>query len=137
MVMVSWTSFLIAPECVPGRAGLLVTLLLVLTTISLHELDVSPSVQGITPLLIWNDICVTMVIVAIVEYAGILYTMRFCTRSKHTEQNHEFNMELNKKDCGLIHPRKKAKLAQVGDDQYHKKNNETRFKIDGYIDYEN
>merc|ERR1711994_715809 len=77
IVMVSWTSFLVSPDCVPGRSGLLVTLLLVLITIYLHALDVSPSIHGITPLIIWNQICLTMVIIALFEYAGIMYVIRF------------------------------------------------------------
>ena len=83
LVVVSWTSFIIDPECVPGRAGVLVTLLLVLSTVSLHELDESPSEQGITPLLIWNHICLIMICLALLEYSAILFAMRFNVNNKN------------------------------------------------------
>ena len=84
LVVVSWTSFIIDPECVPGRAGVLVTLLLVLSTVSLHELDESPSEQGVTPLLIWNHICLMMICLALLEYSAILFAMRFNKENKKT-----------------------------------------------------
>ena len=82
LVVVSWTSFIIDPECVPGRAGVLVTLLLVLSTVSLHELDESPSEQGVTPLLVWNHICLMMICLALLEYSAILFAMRFNKENK-------------------------------------------------------
>ena len=130
LVMVSWISFLITPECVPGRGGLLVTLLLVLTTMYVHELNTSPSVKGITPLLIWNQICIIMIIVALLEYAGILYSMRFCTPTKFKERIDELNVDSNKKDCRLVHKNEETKLIIVSDDQNHKENAETRFQFD-------
>ena len=77
LVMTSWISFLIPPNCVPGRSGLLVTLLLVLTTFHLHELDQSPLISSVTPLLIWTEICLAFVLIAFVQYSFILYFTRF------------------------------------------------------------
>ena len=82
------------PDCVPGRSGLLVTLLLVLITIYLHEQDTSPSVHGITPLIIWNQICLTMVIIALLEYAAILYLIRFRTPTKHGKRIGCFGLDM-------------------------------------------
>ena len=98
IVMVSWTSFLVSPDCVPGRSGLLVTLLLVLITIYLHDLDVSPSIHGITPLIIWNQICLTMVIIALFEYAGIMYVIRFLSTSNKINGIICLNLENRRKD---------------------------------------
>ena len=95
LVMVSWTSFLISPECVPGRVGLLVTLLLVLTNIYLYELNHSPSTSCATALDAWNQICLTMVALAILEYAGILYTMRFTKQYSSEEAMGADNVTLS------------------------------------------
>ena len=76
-VEISWISFLIPPEMVPGRVGLLVTILLVCVNFYLYALETSPSITDITPLHIFFEICCTMVFNAFVEYAIILYTMRF------------------------------------------------------------
>ena len=77
MVIVSWISFIIHPENVPGRGGLLVTLLLVLTTFHLQEMQRCPAVREPTPLVIWTSITLFMVAVALFEYAFILYYIRF------------------------------------------------------------
>ena len=82
LVMTSWISFLIPPESVPGRSGLLVTLLLVLTTFHLHELDQSPLISSVTPLLIWSEICLAFVFLAFLEYSCILFCLRFSTGYK-------------------------------------------------------
>lgn len=77
MVIVSWISFIIHPENVPGRGGLLVTLLLVLTTFHLGEMERCPAVREPTPLVMWTSITLFMVAVALFEYAFILYYIRF------------------------------------------------------------
>ena len=77
MVIVSWISFIIQPENVPGRGGLLVTLLLVLTTFHLQEMQRCPAVREPTPLVIWTSINLFMVALALFEYAFILYYIRF------------------------------------------------------------
>ena len=99
LVVVSWTSFIIDPECVPGRAGVLVTLLLVLSTVSLHELDESPSEQGITPLLIWNHICLMMICLALLEYSAILFSMRFRVENRLKRRNLEETVRMKIKNC--------------------------------------
>ena len=83
LVMTSWISFLIPPESVPGRSGLLVTLILVLTTFHLHELDQSPLISSITPLLIWSEICLAFVFFAFLEYSCILFFLRFPNNRKN------------------------------------------------------
>ena len=83
LVMTSWISFLIPPESVPGRSGLLVTLILVLTTFHLHGLDQSPLISSITPLLIWSEICLAFVFFAFLEYSCILFFLRFPNEGKN------------------------------------------------------
>ena len=77
LVELSWISFLIPPEMVPGRAGLLITLCLVLTNYFIYAEELSPPVSGITPLHIWSNMCLSMAIFAFMEYAYILYYIRF------------------------------------------------------------
>ena len=52
-VSVSWVSFLIPPDAVPGRIGLLVTLFLVATNIFNTIIDVSPNTEGMTAISSW------------------------------------------------------------------------------------
>ena len=85
MVIVSWISFIIQPENVPGRGGVLVTLLLVLTTFHLREMERCPAVREPTPLVIWTSITLFMVAVALFEYAFILYYIRFEKKKKGIE----------------------------------------------------
>ena len=72
-VVVSWVSFVIPPEVVPGRMALLVTLFLVLTNIFNTITNVSPNVEGMTAISSWMIACMFFVFLALLEYAAILY----------------------------------------------------------------
>ena len=52
-VVVSWASFLIPPEVVPGRMALLVTLFLVLINIFNNVTSITPNTEGMTALSSW------------------------------------------------------------------------------------
>ena len=52
-VIVSWISFLIPPEVVPGRMALLVTLLLVLINIFNNVTSITPNTDGMTAIGSW------------------------------------------------------------------------------------
>ena len=112
IVMVSWTSFLVSLDCVLDRAGLLVTLLLVLITIYLHDLDVSPSIHGITPLIVWTQICLTMVIVALFEYAGMMYVIRFLSTPKKIDAAHLLSLDILRPGSGKIDMEKKMSITK-------------------------
>ena len=81
-VVVSWVSFLIPPEVVPGRMALLVTLFLVLTNIFNTITNVSPNVEGMTAIASWMIACMFFVFLALLEYATILYFQLVSQRSK-------------------------------------------------------
>ena len=81
-VVVSWVSFLIPPEVVPGRMALLVTLFLVLTNIFNTITNVSPNVEGMTAIASWMIACMFFVFLALLEYATILYFQLVSERSK-------------------------------------------------------
>ena len=72
-MIVSWSSFLIPPEVVPGRMALLVTLFLVLTNIFNTITNISPNVEGMTAISSWMIACMFFVFGALLGYAGLLY----------------------------------------------------------------
>ena len=72
-VIVSWSSFLIPPEVVPGRMALLVTLFLVLINIFNTITNLSPNVEGMTAISSWMIACILFVFGALTGYASILY----------------------------------------------------------------
>ena len=92
-VMVSWVSFMIPPEVIPGRMALLITLLLVLvnvfgTVIYTHQ------TKYLTLLDIWMISCIIFVCGALVAYAAILWNKMFRTR-KVSHDIKPFTMEDN------------------------------------------
>ncbi len=60
-VVASWISFLIPPEAIPGRMGMLVTLLLVQINIALGVSERAPLTPNITALSLWCLLCIIQV----------------------------------------------------------------------------
>ena len=60
-VVVSWISFLMNPESVPGRAGCLITLLLILVNLSISIIQQSPAANSHNALMTWTYMCIGMV----------------------------------------------------------------------------
>ena len=73
LVVVSWASFLINPNIVPGRMGLLVTLLLVLVNIFNGFKSSSPPSTGLNALDLYLIICICHVFCVLAEYAIVLF----------------------------------------------------------------
>ncbi|TRY73728.1 hypothetical protein TCAL_02532 [Tigriopus californicus] len=71
-VIVSWISFIVPPEVVPGRMALLVTLFLVLVNIFTHVSDNAPKAEGLTAVETWVVMCILHVFCVLSEYAIIL-----------------------------------------------------------------
>jgi len=71
-VLVSWTSFIIPPQVVAGRMGLLITILLCLVNIFNVVNNNSPSVKGVTALSVWVLTCIMFVFSAVMAYTFIL-----------------------------------------------------------------
>lgn len=80
MVSLSWISFIIPPDSFPGRMGLLVTLVLCIINLMTNEMEQSPATSGISKIDLWCIICLAMVAIASLEYAVLLYLMRFGKR---------------------------------------------------------
>ncbi len=60
-VALSWLSFLVAPEVVPGRMALLVTLLLVLVNVFNRVSAIVPANSKFTALGLWLIMCIMAV----------------------------------------------------------------------------
>ena len=72
-VVVSWISFTIPPEIVPGRMGLLVTLLLVLVNFFGTVIQTKPPTKKPTNLDVWMLACIVFVCGALFSYAALLF----------------------------------------------------------------
>ena len=71
-VIMSWVSFIIKPDVVPGRMGLLVTILLVLINIFNGAKSNAPKSLNLNAVDLYLVICIGQVFVVLVEYAIIL-----------------------------------------------------------------
>ena len=66
-VIVSWISFLIPMDVIPGRMGLLVTLFLVLVNIFNTVTTNTPKAEGLTAIEAWMLACILFVCGALFE----------------------------------------------------------------------
>lgn len=92
-VIVSWISFLIPMDVIPGRMGLLVTLFLVLVNIFNNVTTNTPKAEGLTAIEAWMLACILFVFGALIEYAAILFR-----KQHYVSSQHRANMELLCKD---------------------------------------
>ena len=86
-VMVSWISFLIPPDVIPGRMGLLITLLLVLINL-FNSVKVPPATSP-SALDIWILSCIFFVTLALAAYASLLYLKKAASFCKQQAINSE------------------------------------------------
>ena len=75
-VLVSWISFLPPPQAVPGRMGLLITLLLVLVNLFGTVIHTQPSTKYLTYLNVWMITCIIFVCGPLFAYAVLLFHLR-------------------------------------------------------------
>ncbi|XP_059472160.1 glycine receptor subunit alphaZ1-like [Neocloeon triangulifer] len=71
-VIVSWLSFLVPPESVPGRMAICMTTLLTLTAMFAAVRQSTPSVSYVKGLDIWMVVCIFFVFLTLVEYTLVL-----------------------------------------------------------------
>merc|ERR1719192_302931 len=71
-VVVSWISFLVPADIIPGRMALLVTLFLVLVNIFNTVTTNTPKAEGLTAIEAWMLSCILFVFGCLIEYAIIL-----------------------------------------------------------------
>ena len=72
-VIVSWVSFIIRPEVVPGRIGLLVTIFLVLVNIFNGVKTDAPVSHSLNAVDLYLVVCIGHVFLVLAEYAIVLF----------------------------------------------------------------
>ena len=82
MVALSWIGFLVPPNCYPGRISLLVTIVLCIISVMTSTMHESPKGTGLTAINCWFLICLVQVAIASLEYAIIIYFMRFSKQNQ-------------------------------------------------------
>ena len=77
MVVVSWISFSISVDAVPGRLGLLLTLLLMTINMNNSAAQAIPTSEKICPLIIWILLSMSFISFALFEYFALLLLVRY------------------------------------------------------------
>ena len=77
MVVVSWISFSINVDAVPGRLGLLLTLLLMTINMNNSAAQAIPTSEKICPLIIWILLSMWFISFALFEYFALLLLVRY------------------------------------------------------------
>ena len=85
-VLVSWFSFLIKPDVVPGRMMLLVTIFLMLISILNESKSSAPAAINLNPIDLYLIVCIFHVFGALVEYAVILAVLRYLSNLESTNR---------------------------------------------------
>lgn len=88
-IIVSWISFIVPPEVVPGRMALLVTLFLVLVNIFNSVTGYAPKAEGLTAVETWVVSCIIHVFGVLAEYALILKMIQNIKRNEVRERKRE------------------------------------------------
>merc|ERR1719192_79177 len=88
-VVVSWISFLVPADIIPGRMALLVTLFLVLVNIFNTVTTNTPKAEGLTAIEAWMLACILFVFGALIEYAAILFK-----KQKYVSGQHKVNLKI-------------------------------------------
>ena len=86
MVVISWISFVVKIETVPGRLGLLITLLLVMNNMSNTVSSTIPRSGFVCPLLLWIQHSMLFIALALLQYFTLLYMSKFSWRVKDSKE---------------------------------------------------
>ena len=99
-VIVSWVSFIINPDVVPGRIGLLVTIFLVLVNIFNGVKSDAPVSTHLNAVDLYLVVCIGQVFLALAEYALVLFlnkhTISFKSSTIATMKEMKFKKGLKK-----------------------------------------
>lgn len=93
-VVVSWISFLVNPEVIPGRMTLLVTIFLVLINIFNTIQTNSPKAEGLTAIEAWVIACIIFVFGALGEYTVILLKIKLKKVNTNIAKSNGITQEL-------------------------------------------
>lgn len=94
-VIMSWGSFVVMPEVVPGRMVLLVTTLLSLVTMFDTIRNNSPSALELKCIEVWLISCTLFVFLALLEYFIVLFGIRYDKHWRHKKVELDFQREAN------------------------------------------
>jgi len=83
-VIVSWVSFMVKPEVVPGRMAMLVTLFLVLINIFNSVREQAPISSRLNAVDLYLVVCIFFVFTALLEYAAILLMLKKRRKPRRT-----------------------------------------------------
>jgi len=83
-VIVSWVSFMVKPEVVPGRMAMLVTLFLVLINIFNSVREQAPISSRLNAVDLYLVVCIFFVFTALLEYAVILLMLKKRRKPRRT-----------------------------------------------------
>merc|ERR1719225_1631860 len=101
-VIVSWISFLIPMDVIPGRMALLVTLFLVLVNIFNTVTTNTPKAEGLTAIEAWMLSCILFVFATLVEYAAILFKKQKYVNLDENADDHDWIPETD--PCSPVTP---------------------------------
>ena len=101
MVVVSWISFSITVDAVPGRLGLLLTLLLMTINMNNSAAQAIPTAEKICPLIVWILISMGFISFALFEYFALLLLVRYGKQVSFSFLN-PTSVQLNTKNMILI-----------------------------------
>ena len=86
MVITSWISFTVDSAAVPGRLGLLLTLLLMMINLNNSVSSTIPKSTKLTPLTVWIVVSIGFVSFALLEYSVLLYTAKFRKETRQVKK---------------------------------------------------
>ena len=125
-VSVSWVSFLIPAEQIPGRVGLLINLFLVATNIFNTIIDVSPNTEGMTAISAWMIAYMCFVFLEMMEYAVLLYFMMANKAIKIKKKRNEL-LVIHDDDCFLF---RNSETCQMEEELEFVKEQQILMKVD-------
>ena len=97
-VVVSWVSFIIKPELVPGRMGLLVMIFLILITTFDDVKDKAPTSKTLNEVDLYLLVCIGMVFFALLEYSIVLFKDRLGVKRtfpNKKDENHAIQVRVS------------------------------------------
>ena len=102
-VIVSWVSFLIKPDIVPGRMALLIMLFLVLINIFNVVKANAPVSAGLNAVDIYLVACIILVFAVVIEYAVVLYLLKTVSSPTNSKVS-VANLDEKQGDCSARAP---------------------------------
>ena len=115
LVIVTWVSFILNPNNVPGRMGLLVTAFLTLINIFIGVRNSSPPSSGLNAISIFLVVCIGNVFAAFLEYACVLIIFGQGAASRHLGTSHADQLRIESTEqFEASTDRNKSKMQSCG-----------------------